>query len=65
MWTDRQTYKKQTELHQFRKEPIPMMVIYLPVKIELDKRFSSPGTKMWTDRRTHQSNRRVIYMQPT
>ena len=39
------------------------MVIYVPVKFEFDW-TKSPETKMWTDgRRTHQSNRRVGYMQ--
>ena len=46
-----------------------MMAIYLPVKFEFDWtnrfRVKSPETKMWTDRRTHQSNRRVGYTQPT
>ena len=45
-----------------------MMVIYLPVKFEFDWsnrfRVRVRKRKMWTDRRTHQSNRRVGYMQP-
>ena len=33
--TDKKRTNKQTELHQFRKEPA-MMVIYFPVKFEFD-----------------------------
>ena len=48
-----------------------MMVIYLPVKFEFNwtNRFQVRVRKRkcgWTDGpRTHQSNRRVGYMQPT
>ena len=35
MLMERQTDKKQTELHQFRKQP-SLMVIYLPVQFEID-----------------------------
>ena len=45
-----------------------MMVIYLPVKFEFDWtnrfRVKVRKRKMWTDRRTHQSNRWVGYTQP-
>ena len=57
------------------KRNLAMMVIYLPVKFEFDrtKRFQvrvrkrkCGRTDRRTDkRRTHQSNRRVGYMQPT
>ena len=41
-----------------------MMVIYLPIKFEFDRtnRFRDRRTD---GRRTHQSNRRVGYTQPT
>ena len=44
-----------------------MMVIYLPVKFDWSNRFQVRvrKRKMWTEgRRTHQSKRRVGYMQP-
>ena len=47
---------------------LAMMLIYVPVKFEFNQtnrfRVRVRKRKMWMDRRTHQSNRRVGYTQP-
>ena len=69
-WTDKRTKNGQTNTRNFTnfERNLAMMVIYLPVKSEFDwsNRFKVRvrKRKMWTDRRTHQSNRRVGYTQP-
>ena len=77
-WTDKRTKNGQTNTQNFTnfERTLAMMVIYLPVKFEFDwsNRFKVRvrKRKMWTDRRTdgqtdrrtHQSNRRVGYTQP-
>ena len=71
-WTDKRTKNGQRNRQNFTnfERNLAMMVIYLPVKFEFDwtNRFRVRVRKrtMWTDRRrTHQSNRRVGYTQPT
>ena len=71
--TNRQKTDKQTDgITPISGRNLAMMVIYLPVKFEVDrtKRFRVKVRKKnfdrWMDRpRTHQSNRQVGYTQPT
>ena len=74
-WTDKRTKNGQTNRRNFTnfERNLAMIVIYLPVKFEFNRtnRFlvRVQKQKMWTDRRrdgrrSHQSNRRVGYMQP-
>ena len=73
MLTDKQTKNGHTNTQNYTnfESNLAMMVIYLPVKFEFDwtKRFRvrvrNGNVDRQTDRRrTHQSNRRVGYMQP-
>ena len=72
MLMDKRTKNGQMNTQNYTnfERNLAMMVIYLPVKFELDWTKCFRGRvrkqKCWTDgRRTHQSNRRVGYMQPT
>ena len=69
-WTDKRTKNGRMNRRNFTniKRNLAMMLIYVPVKFEFDQtnrfRVRVRKRKMWTDRRTHQSNRPVGYMQP-
>ena len=74
-WTDKRTKNGQMNTRNFTniERNLAMMLIYVHVKFEFDRtnrfRIRVQKQKMWTDgqtdgRRTHQSNRRVGYMQP-
>ena len=70
MLTDRWTNNGQTNTRNYTnfERNLAMMVIYLPVKFDWTKRFElqygNENADGQTDRQTHQSNRRVGYMQP-
>ena len=61
-WTDKQT-KKQTNRQKYTnfKRNLAMMVI---IKFDSTNRFRVRKRKMWTNRRTHQSNSRLVTRNP-